>query len=77
MIQSYSISSFWARKEEGLLLAQVDSLDMHDVFENSESFEDNITRAGKQFLGLHCTPMCSESEGHNCTNISDVHMEFD
>ena len=40
-------------------------------------FEDNITRAGKQFLGLHCIPMCSESEGHNCTNIADVHMEFD
>ena len=32
---------------------------------------------GCRKLGLHCTPMCSQCEGHNCTNIGDVHMDYD
>ena len=41
---------FGQGKKKAVLLAQVDSLDMLDVFENSGSSKDNIASAGEQFL---------------------------
>src|SRR6218665_3510517 len=55
-------------KKKAFLLAQTDSLNVLDVFENHGSSKEDVTRAGEEFLlKLYGAPTIQTLDKHRCT----------